>query len=211
MLRKSLSLQTKTNEIMKKWLLVPCALLFSLSMSCSSRRHIEQQQGSHMELSQGMLAECDSTSIGLAERDTTSLSAALHLQQMVEGRSTEVDTSRTVIVTEFGDNGQPIRQTETRQNGIARSGVWTLEQQLQIDAYLLQMRELNEQYDASVRMLMAMRNASRADTLSYEAEREPNVLPASVKWVAGIEIALAWIVVLSIGVALIMKKMKCYK
>lgn len=197
---------------MKKCLIISCALLFSQFVSCSStRRHAEQQQGSRWERSDSLASNYQHQQDLASAQDSTSLGAALQSQLAGEGRSTEVDTSRTVIVTEFGADGLPVRQTETRQNATFRSSAWSLEQQLQIDAYLMQLRELNEQYDASIRTLMALRNNSRSDTLSYESEREPAILPAVVKWSVGIEIALAWIVMLAICAVMIVKKMKSYK
>lgn len=183
-------------------------MLFSLLASCAARRHVEQQQGSHTVLTQGIVVQSDSTSASVSERDTASLSAAFQAQQSGEGRSTELDTSRTVIVTEFSPDGLPVRQTETRLNAIVRSNAWSSEQQLQVDVYLRQIRELNEQCSAALRMLAAMRDSSRTDTLSHKSESVPAEPSTLVKWVAGLEILMAWLVVFGIFGAVLWRKLK---
>lgn len=160
---------------MKKTIIPLLFMLFALSSCWTTRRHIDRNIDTLTAESDSMAVFADSVASSVQSTDTTHFGAALDAQQTSQTVTTETDSSRIVIVTEYGDDGKPVRQTETRQNAIVHQQNVSLDMRLQIDAYLEKMRQINEQYDEMVRRAEASKSRE-----NHEATKEVNNKEVSV-------------------------------
>lgn len=169
-------------RIMKKCLIIPLALLFSLSACTTTKRHSQQTTVAEWSMSDSLRSASDSVAFETVVRDSLHTGAAFGSQQAGQGRSTEIDTSRTVIVTEFGPDGLPVRQTETRMAGVARQWEWCLEQQLRLDAYLERFGSIATKYERYLNETDALHGEQGQLTSDERHEQEPARMPVVVKW-----------------------------
>lgn len=184
---------------MKKCFVIPLVLLFWMQ-SCATKRHTIEVEDIKTETHDSISQRTDSLHVEAEATDTTTLDAALSSQHAEQGMATEIDTSRTVIVTEFGTDGLPVRQTETRQNYVARQQSWSLEDRLQIEAYLEQMRRMSEQYDDYMYQMEACRQTSDSSETMREQRKEPSAIPWYAKWLLIFEGTLLMVMALALVV-----------
>lgn len=181
---------------MKKCLILLLVPLFSLSACKTTKRHTIQVTDHQSETTDSLSLATDSIVSVRTSSDTLSLSAALQAQQTETGTSSETDSSRTVIVTEFGPDGLPVRQTETRQNAISRQSSWSNDLQLQIESYMQYMSRLDEEYTDFMRQVNEYKNDRLKDLSVREEQRETTGLSLFAKWMIALEYFLLFAFIL---------------
>ena len=141
--------------------------------SCRAKHDIVKQDiVNKVEISDTIAINDRSEKAAKSDVDTLSFSAALSAGSSQHGQQVEVDTSRTVIVTDFGADGLPVRQTETRTNGITRTYSWDAMQWQQVCMLMEQLHTMQEQYDVQLRQLQEQYSVSRADSIGTREQHE---------------------------------------